>query len=262
MSNTTKQTGVCKENNIWMFRCPKCTQETPATTREDARGSYKAHRVACKGTAPFTAGDGREPTTADKPKAVAKPKADKLKAKKERSGVCARVWAIADEVMKDKNATPSDVYAKCESEGIHPSTCRVQFGHYCREKFGQSPREKWGSPKQTVVRAKGQKPQVVLNPAADKNVSTISTARYKEGWKSTTLVIGGISEDVITSPDGVSYVRARANEKADILVNHKIKGLQNSRWRKLEDSAKSKRAAKTTEAKAERKSVKRKGPGK
>ncbi len=55
--------------------------------------------------------------------------------------------------------------------------------------------------------------------------------------------------DVVTSPDGVQYVPAKANERADLVCDHtqgRFKELGRSRWRRLDTSS----AARTTRREA------------
>lgn len=162
MTSLSQPTGVYSLNNQWRYCCPKCDATGACgdkdNSRTTARALYKAHRADCTGVAPKatpkkTAAKKIDHTKPGKPAPVpdpvvaAKPEAtvektDKPKAKK-TGGVCAQVWSISDEVMKNKRATPQEVYAACEKAGIHSSTTRVQFSKWCRAKFGKSPREQF-----------------------------------------------------------------------------------------------------------------------
>lgn len=73
----------------------------------------------------------------------------------------------------------------------------------------------------------------------DSNVPVIPHAR---GWKSRIVYVNRYSTSVFIDPNGVEYVRARPNEKADLIVDLDLsskiyKGLGKVRLRKLESSS-------------------------
>lgn len=101
----------------------------------------------------------------------------------------------------------------------------------------------------------------------DAEVPIVFSTKTADGWGSSTLRVRDRTEDVITSPEGVSYVRARANERADLITDFskgKAAGLAPARWRLLEDSGKVRTVKKekkllkqAKEAKKSKKKVKR-----
>ncbi len=98
---------------------------------------------------------------------------------------------------------------------------------------------------------------VVMN---DKNVKVIHNTKVANGWKLSTMVVRSHRVDVLTSPEGVSYVVARTNERADLIVDYsksKTPGLERSRWRALETSGKARAAKKEEKAVEGRKKAKK-----
>jgi hypothetical protein len=93
----------------------------------------------------------------------------------------------------------------------------------------------------------------------DSDVKRISKTRYVDGWRSEILYVnvGGkalqdskagymplVSESVFISPNGTKYIRAKGNEKADLIFRAKgdrMDGLDDVRLKKYEGSSKAKK---------------------
>ena len=75
----------------------------------------------------------------------------------------------------------------------------------------------------------------------------ITSSKLSEGWKLRSIIVGSRTTDVVVSPYGIEYIRAKDNERADVIVDHtkgKYKELGQSRWRKLEGSGTARQAKK------------------
>jgi len=110
---------------------------------------------------------------------------------------------------------------------------------------------------------------------SDKGVPVVTSSKYSAGWSGTTLEVRGVQKDVVISPDGTHYIRAGANERADLICDHAKGGypdLGKSRWRRLETSGLAKKAKKQEKLvqhgekaravkKTAKKGVRRKVPG-
>lgn len=199
-----------------------------------------------------------------KKKEPVKKKAKKKAAKKtaptveqEMKGPCAMVHEIAAAMPKD--ATPQEVYDACEASGIHPATTRKQYGLWFRKQYGITPAQKFGH---KGGRGGKRPPSTTID---DSKAPVITGAKYSEGWTSRMERIGSESVDVITSPDGVDYVLAKSNERADLIIDHTAAdpAIGRVRWRALEDSGRGRKMRKekkekTARAKAKKKTTKKK----
>lgn len=90
----------------------------------------------------------------------------------------------------------------------------------------------------------------------DAGVPTIDSALVSAGWKSRIFYIdhlhkdGALSTSIFTSPQGVEYVHARPNEKADLIFKAR-RGMPAVRLREYSTSGTAKRAEKSKEKAAE-----------
>jgi len=88
---------------------------------------------------------------------------------------------------------------------------------------------------------------------SDADVPVNTSSRCTEGWSGATMDVHGQSHDVVIDPEGVEYVRAQANERADLIVDHTVRfpDLGRSRWRRRETSAKERAARKEARVQAQ-----------
>jgi len=81
----------------------------------------------------------------------------------------------------------------------------------------------------------------------DAGVPVIGSMFIRDGWLSVSVHVRGRSEDVFVSPDGLRYVRAGENERADLVYHRKSKRFAeplHARLRLEEGSALAKRQRK------------------
>ena len=48
----------------------------------------------------------------------------------------------------------------------------------------------------------------------------VTSSKFADGWQSSTLDVRGTAEDVVIAPDGIRYVAAKDNERADLVCDH------------------------------------------
>ena len=82
--------------------------------------------------------------------------------------------------------------------------------------------EWFGADKRKKLEGLGESRKSVSTPVVmdDSEVRVIFSALFSKGWKSKAIRIGGTAMDVITDPDGEEFVLARANERADLIIDH------------------------------------------
>lgn len=76
----------------------------------------------------------------------------------------------------------------------------------------------------------------------DSNVPVVTAMLLSKGWKLESLTVAHYRHDVFVSPEGVKYVVAKGNEKAELIGKPKTGGLAPLRLRRLEQSAIERRA--------------------
>ena len=160
-------------------------------------------------------------------RAAPKKKAAKKKAAPaKKQGVVAQVWAIADSMSK---ASRREVIDACIAKDINIHTAQTQYSKWCKAHgVKRAPRQGRTVPKMS-----------------DKGVRTISSTKYKDGWQSKMITIKGRTEILFICPEGVSYIKAQDNERADLIVKISGRGLPPVyRLRRYETSSKFKQVVK------------------
>lgn len=98
---------------------------------------------------------------------------------------------------------------------------------------------------QKARRLTGGPDNVSIDPP---DIPVIHSAKLSDGWKSRMITIARQSRSVHIDPDGVEYIVARANERADLIYrfdkNHKHAGLPDVRLRRYDTSRLAKRKKK------------------
>lgn len=173
-----------------------------------------------------------------------------------KHGAVARVWEIAASMKDDM---PKEVIAACVEQGINLATAKTQYGQWHKATFKQTPSERWGTARRSPS-GNG------VSAVSDEGVKTITDTRTADGWTSRMMFVNKVPVPVFKSPEGVEYVQAHGNEKADLIVDHRLsrhKGLGVTRCRLLATSSHAKKANEQAsleaqgEAAMERKAAKR-----
>jgi len=55
---------------------------------------------------------------------------------------------------------------------------------------------------------------------SDEGVPMIPSTKYADGWRTRSISVHGEDIPVFDSPDGLRYIHAKGNERADLLVDH------------------------------------------
>jgi len=107
-----------------------------------------------------------------------------------------------------------------------------------------------------AARPKGERAPVA--PAVDDSTVPVMTApEGKDDWKSHVMIVGHYTETVLVSPEGQEYVRASANQRADIIYQPKTTGIPQGRWRLLETSTQAKQVRREEKVAAARENSKK-----